>query len=46
MQTHMPVCSIEKAGALKPGSWEVVSSLGQLEWERARVRMGYVMPPA
>jgi len=35
---------IEEGLRIKPDSWEAVGSLAQLEWERAKAKLGYVMP--
>lgn len=29
---------------IKTDSWEATASLGQLEWERAKARLGYIVP--
>lgn len=36
---------VEEALRLKPNSWEAVGSLAQVDWERAKARMGYVLQP-
>ncbi|KAF5826030.1 hypothetical protein DUNSADRAFT_5318 [Dunaliella salina] len=35
---------IEEGLRIKPDSWEAVGSLAQLEWERAKAKLGYVLP--
>lgn len=35
---------IRQALAVHPESWEAIGSLAQLEWERAKCKLGYVLP--
>lgn len=35
---------IKQALTFKPDSWEAIGSLGQLEWERLKAKLGYIVP--
>jgi hypothetical protein len=35
---------IKEALAVRGDSWEAVGSLAQVEWERAKALLGYVLP--
>jgi hypothetical protein len=35
---------VRQALAVHPRSWEAMGSLAQLEWERAKAKLGYVLP--
>jgi hypothetical protein len=37
-------CRYNEALKIKTDSWEATASLGQLEWERAKARLGYIVP--
>lgn len=43
-RAHVHGRRIEEGLRIKPDSWEAVGSLAQLEWERAKAKLGYVMP--
>lgn len=37
-------CRYNEALKIKTDSWEATASMGQLEWERAKARIGYIVP--
>lgn len=45
MRTLARTCThrIEEGLRIKPDSWEAVGSLAQLEWERAKAKLSYVL---
>ena len=39
-----PLPRFNEALRIKSDSWEANGSMGQLEWERAKTKIGYVLP--
>ena len=37
---------IKQALAIKADSWEATGSMAQLEWERLKAKLGYIVPAA